>query len=422
MLALITGALLAAIAACGGGDDATPTSSAPTATSPAPTATSTPGEVPIPPTPTATTPPIPAWQLDWDQTLAAAKEEGVVIVGVTRAGYRTGLEQVMEVFPDIVIEAQVGRGAETRFVTEYDAGIFSVDVGFGGNSTAHAVLLPAGILGDTRAQMIRPDVIDDENWIGVFDDYWCDDLHGRKHIFCHWATRSGAAAFINTELADPATFTFDDLFKPENRGRWCLLDPRSSGAGEGFITEVMLNKGTAYLRALLETEPFIGADDRTMAQDIIRGEFIFCSGVAPVADFHREGVGLHVQLFASGLSGINPEFEGVKSICCGSGRGKTEIEGLLNSGIGGPYLYLEPPNPNAAKILLNWIGTKEGAETYLLGTVQTASNCSGRVDVQHLCPFEALEDGGAYIDFNRGTALPFRDTASDIAKEVLGGR
>ncbi len=263
LLALAMMGLMGVLAACGG-DDATPT-----ATSPAPTATSTPADTPVPPTPTPTTPPIPAWQLDWDQTLEAAKEEGVVVVAVTRAAYRNGLERIMEAFPDIVVEAQVGRGAEERVVIEYSAGIHSVDVGFGGNSTAQQVLLPAGVLGDTRAQIIRPDVVDDENWIGRFDDYWCDDLDGRKHIFCFWATLSGASAFINTNFVDAATFTVDDLFKPENQGKWCLFDPRARGSGRAWITEIMLNKGIAYIRALLETEPFISQNDREMAGSIV---------------------------------------------------------------------------------------------------------------------------------------------------------
>ena len=75
--------LLVALAACGGGDDPTAT---PTFTSPPPTATSTPtptlapGETRIPPTPTPTESGPPAWQLEWDRTLAAAKEEGSVVL------------------------------------------------------------------------------------------------------------------------------------------------------------------------------------------------------------------------------------------------------------------------------------------------------------------------------------------------------
>ncbi len=335
------------VAAACGGDDATPTSGAPTATSSAPTATSSaptatspaptvtspaptatspaaPGETPVPPTPTPTTPPIPAWQLDWDQTVEAAKEEGLVVVAVTRAAYRTGLETVlMQEYPDIQVEAQVGQGSEQRSIIEYGAGIHGVDIGFGGASTAYASLIPAGILGDTRAQLIRPDVIDDEHWVGRFDDYWCDDLAGRKHIFCFWATPSAVRAFVNTNLADAATFTLDELFKPENEGMWCMYDPRTAGAGRAWLTEVLMNKGTDYIRQLMQTRPFLSTNGRNMAEDLIRGEFIFCPGVTEVLDFHDLGVGQYVVSIALDLHDIAPEFAGqFRSTCCGDGRGR----------------------------------------------------------------------------------------------------
>ena len=428
LLAPVAIGLLALVAAaCGGGDDPTPTTGAPTATSPAPTATSplAPGETRVPPTPTPTTPPIPAWQLDWDQTVEAAKEEGLVVVAVTRAAYRTGLETVlMEEYPDIQVEAQVGQGSEQRSIIEYGAGIHSVDIGFGGASTADASLLPAGILGDTRAQLIRPDVIDDEHWIGRFDDYWCDDLDGRKHIFCFWATPSAVRAFLNTNLTDQATFTLDDLFRPENEGRWCLYDPRTSGAGRAWLTEVLMNKGADYIRQLMETSPTLSTNGRAMAEDIIRGEFIFCAGVTEVLDFHALGLGQYVTSIALNLHDIAPEFAGqFRSTCCGDGRGQTRFDGQFTAGIGGPYMYLEPPNPNAAKVLLNLLGTRQGARNYLEGTQQVTRHCSGRVDLQDICPFEnKLEDGKAYIDFIRGSTLPLRDLANDITIEVYGGR
>ena len=112
-------ALLAVLAACGGGDDETPTPtrSAPTATAPAPTATSpvAPGETRVPPTPTPTTPPRPAWEIDWEQTLEAANEEGLVITTGSRAAYRIAQEAFSEFFPDIAVEVQIGRGSALLF-------------------------------------------------------------------------------------------------------------------------------------------------------------------------------------------------------------------------------------------------------------------------------------------------------------------
>ena len=426
VLALMASSLVALVAAaCGGGDDPTPTSSAPTATSPAPTATSpsAPGETVIPPTPTPTTPPIPAWQLDWDAALEAAKQEGTVIVVVARAAYRTGAEEFQKVFPDIVVEAQVGRAAEERLVTEYGAGIHGADVGLAGASSAQEILRPAGLLGDTRAQFILPDVVGDENWIGTFDDYFCDN-DVKTHVFCFWATRGGVSSFINTHLASKQEFSLDDLLRPENRGRWCLFDPRVRGSGKAWSTQVMLYKGKDFIRQLMETEPVISSDDRAMAADLIRDEYVFCAGVPPIiSEFHPVGLGLHIEIFPPEKLPIDPEFAGVLSTCCGSGTGKNQIDGQYTAGIGGPFMLLEPPHPNASKIFLNWIASEQGSRAYLLGTAQQDRHCSARVDVQDLCTSaEKMEDGKALIDFTRTSTLFLRDIASDIAVEVFQGR
>ena len=416
LLAFAGVVLLGLIVACGG-DDATPTSAAPTATSPAPTATS-----PVPPTPTPTATPIPAWQVDWDQTLEAAKEEGVVVINVARSVYRQGAEFFLEAFPDINIEAITARGGAMaeRLLREKDAGIFTLDVSLSGGTTALTVLRPAGILGDTRAQLIRPDVIDDENWIGTLDDHWCDD-DTKKFVFCHWAERSSANAEVNRELLSEEEFNkIEDLFKPELKGKWCLFDPRGRGSGQAFLTEIALVKGSAFVRQLLEeTDPVLSTDDRQMSADIIRGDFLFCV-TAQIPSFHLEGVGLHVQEIVFPQRSLAPEWVGVRSTCCGTGTGKTAIDGLFSSLIGGPVLINNAPNPNAAKIFMNWIATPDGARDYL--RPHLFSNCSARVDMQDVCEKPPLEDGKSFLSNDRVSTLFIRDVVEDIAQETLGGR
>ena len=401
------------IAACGGGDD--PTATPPTG--------------PVDPTPTATAPVLPAWEVDWNETLEKAKQEGVVVVQVARQSYREGIELAMlQQFPDIDIEAQVGRGAEERVVREYAAGIHAVDVSFGGASSAKQILIAAGVAGNTRAQLIRPDVIDDENWIGVFDDYWCDDLDGKIHIFCWWATRGAVTSFLNTNRADPQTFTLEDLFKPENEGQWCMFTPLTRGSGRAWLTEIMLVEGKDFIRRLLQTQPFFSEDDRAMAGQIVNDEFIYCAGVPPISDFHKEGVGLHVISFPLAAPSIHADFLGrVAATCCGTGTGETAniSGGIYTRGIGGATMHDDPPDPNAAKILLNWMGGEQGARDYLMGSGQYDRHCSARVDVQDICQSAEglrMEPNTPFLDFITSSTLWTRDEADVIAQEVLGGR
>ena len=409
LLGLMAVALVALVAAaCGGGDDPTPTTSSPLAT------------------PTATAPVLAAWEVQWNETLAAASREGSMVVAVTRQGYREGAELFMESFPDISMEFQVGRGLEQRWLIEYDAGIHSVDISLTGSSSMMEIMMPAGFLENIKNVTFLPEVVDDENWIGVRDDHFADNA--KQFIFMHWASSGETRPFLNTNLADAETFVVEDLLKPEFKGKWCLFDPRARGSGQSWVAEVGATRGLDFVRRLLtDTDPFISQDDRVMAGDIIRDEFIFCAGVPPVkTDFHDLGVGLHVVELFFPSKGLAPEFQGlpgVVSTCCGTGVGSRDIETFYGGGIGGPTVLLGRESPNAASIFVNWLLTREGAQTYLEGTGQIDAHCSARSDLRGICKREpALQDNGSYFAMDHESTNFIENATADIAQEVLGGR
>ena len=418
--------LLGLLLACGGGDG-TPTSAASTATSPAPTATPpAPGETPtaptVPLTPTPTTPPIPAWQIEWEAALEGAKEDGVVIISGCRSAYRRGAEKFLEVYPDLNVEAQIGRGNEERWIREQDAGIYSIDVALTSSSQVLRVALPAGIVGVTREFFILPEVVDDENWIGVLDDHWVDDT--KRHIFTHWASAGETTPYLNTELVPRETFTLDDLFTPAFRGKWAVRDPAAGGAGVSWLTEVMVTRGTDWIRRLLtETDPVFSQDDRAMAQDVIRGDLLFCAGCAIVEQFHEENVGLHVEALVFPVKPLSPEFVGMRSTCCGTGTGKTEINGYYSTGTGGPAVLKNAPHPNTTMVFLNWLEGSDGARAYLVTSGIVTSHCSARVDLQDICrrPIP-MEDGMSYIAFDRKSTIHIEGLTAELIEEILGGR
>src|SRR5262245_66634697 len=82
------------------------------------------------------------WKQKWDTTLAQAKKEGkVVVFGPPGDRIREALTKgFAKAFPDITMEFSGARGGELaqRGVVERDAGIYSVDVGINGTSTANS--------------------------------------------------------------------------------------------------------------------------------------------------------------------------------------------------------------------------------------------------------------------------------------------
>ncbi|MEE8517531.1 MAG: hypothetical protein V3S98_00220, partial [Dehalococcoidia bacterium] len=128
-LALLMPALLV-LAACGG-DDPTPT--------PRPTATSAPAG------PTADE----MFQAEWDALIAAAQEEGELVVilgGAASRAYRPVIEHFGDLF-DIKVTAATGRDGEhvSRILAEREAGLFLVDATHLGPTTTRTRAIPGGL-------------------------------------------------------------------------------------------------------------------------------------------------------------------------------------------------------------------------------------------------------------------------------------
>ena len=427
--------LLGLIVACGGGDDPTPTTAAPTATSPAPTATSpvVPGETQVAPTPTATAVPTPAWEVEWDRLVEAAKEEGVVVVGVSRAAYRNSAESFLEAFPDIRLEALTGSSSTLtqRFLVEYEAGIHSLDMTLTDSTGALRVLLPylesrgEPILGDTRAQFFRPDVTGDENWIGSFEDRFMDKpTNTYAFTWLAWGS-GGANMYVNRDKAPPEVFSaIDDLFKPELKGKWCILDPVSQGSATGWVMNRITTRGEEYARRVLtETDPLIGSSSRELARELMDGNVWVCQG-SYMEDFWEEGVGLHVEAVYPEAEPLLPKYTeaGVASNCCGTGSGLPQIEGTWSSATGGPILMGGAPNPNAAKLFLNYMATLDGQ----IGWMEPLGrrDCSARIELHsaEFCDRPLLEEGHSYLNLDRTDVLWIEQEAIDLVRDIYGGR
>ncbi len=428
LLAFAGVVLLGLIVACGGDDDPTPTKAAPTATSPAPTATSpvAPGETRVPPTPTPTTPPRPAWEIDWEQTLAAANEEGEIITTGSRAVYRIAQEAFSDFFPDITVEVVIGRGSAlgSRLIQEHNAGIDNVDVYASGGSGRQA-LAGASLLGSTRSLLIRPDVVDDENWIGTLDDHFLDDVT-KKFGLAMIADSAPAQTWINTNFADLESFDeYIDVFNPEFVGRWCIFDPRQGGAGVGWITQSWLIYGKETARRMMtDLDPILIADGRRITELMLRGECIVGTGATP-DPFHAEGLAAEIRQVHFKPQQIAEENRDLVTItCCGTGKQLTELSGWTSSGVGGPAWVANSPHPNAAKIFMNWMASQEGHIQWQLPRALddgTFIGCSPRADmVQFGCNRNFVEDGKAYVGLDYDSNSHLERAGNDLAVEIFG--
>ncbi|MEE8493891.1 MAG: hypothetical protein V3S25_07585 [Nitrospirales bacterium] len=403
--------VMAILAAACGGDDPTPT----------PTATARPSTSAPTPTPIQKA----AWEVEWDETVAAANAEGKVIVTVFRQPDGAAAKAFQSFFPEIEVEVQIiqGRAFSARVPAEHAAGVFTFDVFLSGSTTGSTNLCPNGILGDTRSQLIRPDVIDDSNWLGGdFDDWWGDDTV-RTCMSAPVANFGGSSFRVNRNVAPDVT-GIRDWIDPQWKGKICWEDPRSFGGGDIFGTNMMVFQGTDFLRQVLtEQDVIISRNLAQLAADTVRGDCALSVG-GTYTEFENEGLMGHVDRINLALGDIPPEFASqTKIICCGAGKNGTTIDGQLSSAVGGPALIVGAPHPNATKVFLNWWMTPEGQIAW--GEANNWSACSARADLHFAAPCrdadKSPEVEGSYISYNYASNAALRRATNILTAEILGG-
>src|SRR5438105_8789834 len=107
------------------------------------------------------------WQAEWERTLAAAKQEGrVVVTGPPGDSARQALTAFQEAYPEIQLEYSGARGADfiSRVLAERRADRYLTDVLVSGTGGIIGELIPAGAIDPLKPALIRPAVLDDSNW------------------------------------------------------------------------------------------------------------------------------------------------------------------------------------------------------------------------------------------------------------------
>jgi hypothetical protein len=105
----------------------------------------------------------------WEQVVAAAKEEGKVVVSIpSSADLRKGLQKAFKQRYGIQVETVTARGSASvrKIVDEYNAGVHYFDLHVGGSQSIVTGLLPEGILEPVANSFLLPEVKDPTNWWG----------------------------------------------------------------------------------------------------------------------------------------------------------------------------------------------------------------------------------------------------------------
>lgn len=307
------------------------------------------------------------WQQDWAETVKAAKREGhLVAYGGEEITHPQILEAFNNDFPEIKVTTASGHGSElgARILAERRAGKFLVDLYAGGPSTPYRVLFLAKALDPVKDELILPEVTDPSKWYGGKQTY-ADPKNA--YLFMFEGTPSGGATLIyNTKLVNAKEIhSYWDLLEPKWKGKILYMNPTSNSLG--LNTTISLFEapglGANYIKRLFgEMDVTISGNRRQGTDWLARGRYALCFACRDSERARSQG--LPVGDFLPG-----DLKEGGFEI----GGGSSSVIVRINRG----------PNPNAAKVFLNWYLSRKGqaAWQYVMNAVVKEGSNSMRVDI-----------------------------------------
>jgi iron(III) transport system substrate-binding protein len=316
------------------------------------------------------------WQKKWDQTLAQAKKEGkVVVLGPPGDQIREALTGgFAKAFPDITIEFSGARGGElaTRVKAERDAGIYSVDVLINGTSTANAYFKPMKALDPIEPALILPEVIDPKNW----RDNRLEFSDRTTKFDLVFTTQNNVPLIYNqAQVKADEIDELKDLLDPKWKGKIAVQDPIPSGTGNGvfrWVWHVMGPEKTKdFYRKIRAQAAAVDRDQRRQIEWIAQGKYPLHFGPGTIMQ----------QLEKRGLKfGVVPYFK--------------DYGAYLTPGFGSAMFVNRAPHPNAGKVFLNWLLSKEGQTAFSKGM----GYVSRRLDVstEHVPSYWVPKDGVKY--------------------------
>lgn len=321
----------------------------------------------------AAAPAKPAWQQKWDDTLAAAKKEGRVAMhtggGAAIRGALMDIARAQGLDPEVV--STRSDEFQTKVLAERRAGLYLYDIWLSGASTMVGEAKPAGVLQSMDSALILPDLTDPERIKKVWykgELAWVDQGHA---VFATTLTAQ-TPIVINTNLVkDGEIKSWKDLLDPKWKGGKILVNDPSGSAGQLGFAAIEGIMGWDYIKEIAKMEPIVLRDQRQQLEWLAHGKAYVL--IPPKPDVLKEFLKLGVP---------------IKALVPSEGT-------WVSTGSSGLGFISREPHPNAARVFINALLSKEGQTVFSLAT----SFQSTREDVptDHLRPEDVRQEGVKYF-------------------------
>jgi iron(III) transport system substrate-binding protein len=339
------------------------------------------------------------WEQEWRRIVAEARKEGtVVVMGSADPDVRRLLPAAFKERFGISLEYIGGRGGDltARLRVERQAGQYTVDATFGGLGELGANHHSEGWLDPLRPALILPEVVDPKKWkVGKL---WFLDPE-EKYVLRLYNYITGGILSMNTNVVKPGELkSIKDLLQPKWRGKVSVYDPTTTGTGSQDATRFFVQFGEDFVKKLyVDQQPAFSRDKRQLADWLGHGTYPISLGVETEGVIRMKEQGLPVDLM------YLPDSPGTLS----AGNG---LLGLMN----------KAPHPNAARVFVNWIASKEGLE--ILGRARRKPTTRADIDESYVPDWEIPKPGPEYFDSYTWENAARREKVIEYMRELLKSR
>jgi iron(III) transport system substrate-binding protein len=297
----------------------------------------------------------PNWEAEWDRTVQAAKKEGSLSLYLFQGEGELGtvVQLFQKKYPEISVVTTLGRGntLAPRIMAERRAGKYLVDVYISGVTTAYEVFYRAKILDSVRTSLILPEVTDESKWWLGQHQY----VDPENRYILLYLGNVGEYVSYNTKAVEAGEIrSYWDFLQPKWKGKILSRDPKISGSQRIGLRMYYHTPelGAEFIRRLY------GEMDITLTQELRQTTDWLASGKFAICFFCSE------ILKAKGQGLPVAEFHTAKW---------KESRAISAGNMGSIVLPSRPPHPNAARMFVNWLLSREG-QTALQRVANTPNN------------------------------------------------
>jgi len=318
-----------------------------------------------------------ASQEEWDRTIKAAEKEGQLVL-YANEGIEGSIHDFQKRFPRVKVVLVSGRSGQlvTRLMAERRAGKYLADVAKLGTGSASSLYRARPFpLQPVDGSLFLSEVTDKSKWWQGKHQY--ADPEG-KYILSPCVSVHIDMVSYNTELVKPADLTsYGDILNPKWKGKIGSMDPRAAGGREGGrLIYYHPELGPQFFRRLLtETDLVLSQDPRQAVDWLAQGKLAFLLFTSPREVLRAREQKLPVDI-------LDPR--------------RMKEAPVVETAASSFTLMDKPANPNAARLFLNWLMSREGQISFQ----KSQGSCdSARLDIpkDDVPPLSRRKEGVQYF-------------------------